>query len=130
MPFVLDGFPKNKACFEFLISFLKQHDLNATFIYFYAEDMICFERIVSRLECHTCGATFNELSKQPNISGICDGCKGNLVRRKGDDPETALYRLQEFHENIEPVIEDIKRQISVIEIDTSHAPIDYCKSFY
>jgi adenylate kinase len=129
-PFVLDGFPKNKECFDFFIAYMKQYKLKVAFMHFYADDTICFERMVSRLECHSCGATLNELFKKPEVSGICDGCNGNLVRRKGDDAETARYRLQEFHENIEPVIEEIKRQIPVIAVDTTHTPIDYCETLY
>lgn len=129
-PFVLDGFPKNIECFNFLISFLKENELSATFIHFYATDSVCFERMVSRLECHTCGATFNEISKQPIKAEICDVCKNCLVRRKGDDHKTAEYRLNEFHENIEPVIEFIKKKISVLEVDTTGKSINYCDTLY
>lgn len=127
VPFVLDGFPKNKACFEFLVMFLKKHNMQATFIHFYANDNVCFNRITSRLECHTCGATFNSISKKPVAKDVCDFCKNKLEQRKGDDAKTANYRLQEFHENIEPVIKEVKNSVDVIEIDTSCVPISNCE---
>jgi adenylate kinase len=129
-PFVLDGFPKNKAGFEFLMEFLKKHNLIATFMHFYADDKICFDRITTRLECHGCGATFNEISKKPQLEGVCDECKNSLMHRKGDDSATADYRLKEFHANIEPVIKDIKQQLSVVEVDTSTTAINYCDLLY
>ena len=129
-PFVLDGFPKNKECFDFFIKLLKHHEISSRFIHLYATDNFCFDRIVSRLECHNCCSTFNFVSKQPQKQGICDVCQNKLVQRKGDDHKTALYRLQEYHLNIEPILKQIKETYMVTEIDTSSLSMACCKKVY
>jgi adenylate kinase len=128
--FVLDGFPKNQECLDLFISFVESRDLPVEFLYFYADEETCFNRMITRLECHQCGNTFNSVSKQPKIEGICDSCQNVLVQRKGDDPQTVRYRLEDYYQNILPVIERIRDLYPVVEVNTSQLTLEESGSLY
>jgi adenylate kinase len=55
--------------------------------------------------CKTCGASYHIEDKRPLVEGVCDKCKGELVTRADDKPETVKNRLKVYHEQTEPLKE-------------------------
>ena len=56
-----------------------------------------------RRVCAACGASYHLEYKKPDVEGVCNLCKGELVQRKDDAPETVLERLKIYHEETEPL---------------------------
>ena len=67
-----------------------------------ADDVIV-ERMSGRRTCMNCSQTFHVVANPPKQEGVCDFCGGELGRRKDDEPETVLVRLQVYHRQTEPL---------------------------
>lgn len=61
------------------------------------------ERLSGRRVCGECGASYHLLYKKPQVEGVCDKCRGALVQRKDDQPQTILERLAVYHDQTEPL---------------------------
>ena len=48
-------------------------------------------------------STVQYISNKPETEGICDKCKGELIQRADDVPETIKNRLNVYHEQTEPI---------------------------
>ena len=103
---ILDGFPRTISQAEKLDEILgklgKKVDLviNLTTP---KEEII--DRMLTRRVCSNqdCKATYNVKLHPPKVEGICDKCKGELIQRADDVPETIKNRLNVYHEQTEPI---------------------------
>ena len=112
--FILDGFPRTipqaEALDEMGIIIDKVIDIE-----------VSDEKIVSRMSgrrvCKACGNSYHLEYKKPAEEGICDACKGELVQRKDDAPETVIERLRIYHEETEPLKEfyEKKGKLFIVE---------------
>ena len=72
----------------------------------YLSDEIVIERLSDRICCEKCGEPYTISSfNPPKKAGICNKCKGKLVRRPDDEPEIVKERLNSYKEKTYPVIE-------------------------
>lgn len=98
--FILDGFPRTIAQAEALdrmgIEIDKVIDIEVP-------DEKITERLSGRRVCGECGASYHLLYKKPQVEGVCDKCRGALVQRKDDQPQTILERLAVYHDQTEPL---------------------------
>ena len=118
--FILDGFPRTTAQAEALTEALDKigEKLDYAIDVEVPDDNIInrmsgrracvadeaiIERLSSRRECSKCGAPYNIISNKPETEGICDKCKGELIQRADDVPETIKNRLNVYHEQTEPI---------------------------
>ena len=60
-------------------------------------------RMSGRRVCESCGASYHVIAAPPKQDGVCDNCKGKLIRRKDDAPETVKARLEVYHKETEPL---------------------------
>ena len=88
--FILDGFPRTTAQAEALTESGVKID---KVLSLEVADEAIIERLSSRRECSKCGAPYNIISNKPETEGICDKCKGELIQRADDVPETIKNRL-------------------------------------
>ncbi|MDP2925350.1 MAG: nucleoside monophosphate kinase [Nanoarchaeota archaeon] len=102
--FILDGFPRNIAQANILDKITKINKV----IEITLNDELAIKRISSRLSCKKCGAVFNTITNPPEKENICDKCKGELYRRKDDNPEEIKKRLFIYHKETEPILEKYK----------------------
>jgi len=97
---ILDGYPRNLAQAEYLA------DLGGVDVVVHLdvarEELI--DRLTGRRECSECGETYHVDFNPPAEAGVCDDCGGDLVQRDDDAPETVETRLEEYHEQTEPVV--------------------------
>lgn len=114
--FVFDGFPRTIPQAEALdnmnINIDKVVDINV-------KDESIVERMSGRRVCPLCGASFHIEYNPPEIEGICDMCKSELIQRDDDKPETVLSRLSVYHNQTEPLITYYKNQGKLLTIDGS-----------
>ena len=112
--FILDGFPRTTAQAEALTESGVKID---KVLSLEVADEAIIERLSSRRECSKCGAPYNIISNKPETEGICDKCKGELIQRADDVPETIKNRLNVYHEQTKPLIDYYEKQGIVHTID-------------
>ncbi len=98
--FILDGFPRTIPQAEALDNM--GIGIDAALSIEVADEEIV-KRMSGRRICEKCGASYHTEFKKPEIEGVCNVCKGNLVIRKDDEPQTVLNRLNVYHEQTEPL---------------------------
>ena len=118
IPFIIDGFPRNKSGFVFLDTLLENINVknNTVFVYFIIDDTTCIQRISSRLVCFNCYNIYNTVTQPPLHAMICDQCGHALEKRLGDTQENTLKRLSYYRKTIEPLIDYAKLSYNVIAI--------------
>ena len=130
-PFIIDGFPRNNAGLDFLIILLKYWQIESEFIIinFKIDDSICMQRIRNRIVCFNCYKVYNLDNNRPKHDLTCDDCNTSLEVRTGDTEEVVKRRLLHFHNNIEPMIELLKKEFLVINF-ASNNNLNDCIAFY
>lgn len=98
--FILDGMPRTVAQAEALDAMGVEVDCVLSLE---VSDEAIEERMTGRRVCEKCGASYHVLYKTPAEEGVCDACKGALIQRKDDAPETVRDRLKVYHEQTEPL---------------------------
>jgi len=83
IPFIIDGFPRHKDGYDFLIKLFKELNIESTivFIHFIIDDFICIQRISNRLVCFNCSSIYNLNTKLPLKEMVCDKCESTLEKR-------------------------------------------------
>ena len=121
--FILDGYPRTIDQSEFLENLLwklnKKIDLVLNLVA--SEDAIV-ERLNQRRMCSKCNSLFNLSTIKPKKKDVCDNCKGKLVQRKDDEPETVRTRINVYSEETQPLIEQYKNRKLLIDVDASKKP--------
>ncbi len=115
--FILDGFPRNEAQAMF---FLERYDVDAVLL-IDVPDALVMERILARRLCSGCGLDYNLIFHRPAVLDVCDVCKGRLVARADDTPETVQGRLADYHAKTKPILDVFRRKELVIAVDGSRS---------
>lgn len=112
--FILDGFPRTVPQAEALdrmgVAIDKVIEIDV-------KDENIVKRLSGRRVCEACGASYHVDYKPTRQEGVCDICGGNTVRRKDDDPETILERLQVYHKQTEPLKGYYKQQNKLYTVE-------------
>jgi adenylate kinase len=111
--FILDGFPRNEHQAAF---FLENYDIDAAILIDVA-DQVVMQRIVNRRLCSKCGLDYNLISHHPAVAGVCDVCKGELIARADDTPESVAERLRDYHTKTKPILELFQRKELFVSVD-------------
>lgn len=99
--FVLDGFPRTVAQAEALEAMGVRID---KVVNIHVPDEKISARLGGRRVCEECGASYHTAYKPTTEEGVCNLCKGHVVLRDDDKPETVLTRLATYHEKTAPLI--------------------------
>jgi adenylate kinase len=99
--YVLDGFPRTVAQAEGLADLLRAagRELDAVVNLEVADEEIV-QRLSSRRVCEDCGT----LAATGPGGGECPSCRGNMITRVDDQPETVRRRLDVYRGQTEPVL--------------------------
>ena len=118
--FLFDGYPRTLAQAQDLDAILDEVGKKIDgVINLDIDDEILIKRITGRRLCPTCGEIFNIYFKAPAKEGICDKCGAELIQRKDDNLDSLTVRLQEYHNNTQPVIEYYDKAGLVKNIDAT-----------
>lgn len=111
--FILDGYPRS-------INQVKYLD-NITSIDFVIEIDISNREAVRRIEnrriCDKCGSAYDLKIFPPKKEGVCDKCKGNIIRRADDYPEAIKRRLIIYRSEVRPILRFYKKRKLLIKIN-------------
>lgn len=121
-PFIIDGFPRTLNQAEMLNSCFQELGVdNYKVIYMYLEYEEAKKRVLGRLICPSCGKSFHESISGliPKVSGKCDSCSSDLVKRSDDNEETFKDRFDTYINNIKPILDYYNDLNSLINIDAS-----------
>lgn len=115
--FLLDGFPRTVPQAEKLDRYLRDLKLNLDGV---VSIEISDEEIVRRLSrryvCSDCGhIIIGDNNRAPEMD--CPLCKGRIIRRQDDEPDTIRHRLKVYRENTQSLIEYYQNQDLYVRID-------------
>jgi adenylate kinase len=129
--FIIDGFPRSEASFNFLHKYLgeKKLDKDVLFVQLTASDETCAQRIEGRVVCSGCSMVYNVFLVSPKKENKCDKCYAELSRRKADSSDVVEKRLVYFHRNIQPLLAMANKFYEVREINTEK-PLEELKAEY
>jgi len=115
--FLLDGFPRTVAQAKALESLLKQENvpLSAVLNYEMPIDQIV-TRLSGRRTCAKCKAVFHLTNMPPRVKGICDHCRGELVQREDDRPESVRVRMETYEKSTRPLIDFYQKRGLLVTI--------------
>jgi adenylate kinase len=86
-------------------------------------DDAVIERVLARRLCSGCGLDYNLIHHRPSNPDECDVCGAPLIARSDDVEEAIRKRMDDFHEQTEPVVDLFRTKELVVEVD-GMAPID------
>ncbi len=98
--YILDGVPRTVAQAE---AMEKADIIFDAVVSIEISDDEIINRMSGRRVCESCGASYHVIAAPPKQDGVCDNCKGKLIRRKDDAPETVKARLEVYHKETEPL---------------------------
>lgn len=119
---LFEGFPRFISQYEALESFLqtKGDDIDVV-ISLDISEKEAVRRISSRRTCKECGSIYN-LVTNPPPDGKCR-CKGKLLQRDDDKPESIRVRFEYYKKNTKRLINFLDKKGKLIKID-GERPVD------
>ncbi len=104
--FILDGFPRTLIQADATETMLKGKGIELSkVIEIQVDDAILADRVSGRYTCANCGAGYHDTNLKPKAEGVCDRCGStHFTRRKDDNRETVVTRLQAYYKETSPLI--------------------------
>lgn len=104
--FIFDGFPRTLRQAEALDQLLTEKGLTLDrVIEITVDEDALVDRVTGRFSCDVCGEGYHEVSKPPQVEGLCDRCGSREFKRRADDnAETVRKRLEKYHSETAPVL--------------------------
>lgn len=108
--FILDGFPRTLAQARAIkdITHVLLIDIS---------DNEAVRRIANRRQCINCGMTYHLIYKPSQQDNVCDGCKSRLMQRDDDTEEALAKRLELYHQESEPLLDEYEKQNILYKIN-------------
>jgi len=114
--YLLDGFPRTIAQAEALKEIGKELNRAVKYVIdINVPESILKDRICGRRVCKVCGAPYHITNMKPKVEGICDLCGGELIQRKDDTTEALKVRLEEYHNQTEPLVKYYKSILHTVD---------------
>ncbi len=111
--FILDGFPRSIAQAEALEAMGVQIDAVLSID---VSDEKIVARMTGRRVCK-CGASYHIEYKPPIVPDICDKCSSALYIRADDKAETVITRLQNYHNQTEPLLAFYEQRGKLVRVE-------------
>ncbi len=109
---ILDGVVRTVPQAEGLTTMLAELGRKVDmFLLFDVDDDELVKRLGGRTVCDSCQTPYR--GRKPDST--CEKCRGTLVRRKDDEPESIRNRLDVYRAQTEPVIEWVKEKNLALE---------------
>ncbi len=105
---LFDGYPRNLHQLEALEDLLEeiQSEIHC-YVSLEISDEKVIGRLTSRRTCSDCGKVYNLIWQKPRQADTCDNCAGELYQRSDDRPEAITRRLEEYHSQTRPIMDEL-----------------------
>ena len=121
--FILDGYPRSLKQYTLLKDWLKVMGKKIDHVIYLAiNEEESITRITARRTCEKCDRVYNLVTNPPPAPDTCE-CGGKLIQRQDDTPEVVKKRLEIFKETTKPLIEVVKKDGILLEVN-GEQPID------
>jgi adenylate kinase len=109
--FILDGFPRtvNQAA-ELDKALAASRQKIDAIMNLEIDDGVVEKRITGRRSCPKCGAVYHLKNLRPKTEGLCDNDGTELVQRPDDSSEVVVNRLENYHQQTEPLVDYYKNK--------------------
>ncbi len=108
---ILDGFPRTINQAKELDKILEVKNV----IEIKISDEESLKRLSGRVSCSSCGQGYNLITQpKPIDEKKCDKCGGELIQRKDDTPEAIKKRIEDYHKETFPILENYKEKLITI----------------
>src|SRR3989338_6703350 len=116
---ILDGYPRTLKQAEELDVLLEKQGVQVDLVLnLFADEETIIDRITHREICSKCHTIYNTKYAPSRESGICNRCKGQLIHRTEDNPETVKVRLEVYAEKTKPLLEHYSKRCIVLGVDS------------
>lgn len=123
--FILDGTPRTLAQAIKLQELFEEQNAPLTHVFFLDLPFeIIQDRVRHRVVCDRCSRAYRMGWNGIDTNSNCPECGGMLERRKDDDPEALLKRMEEYKSKTEPLVEFYETVKLLRRIDASLSPQD------
>ncbi len=121
--FILDGLPRTawQASQLGLILGSMGRPLTAAVLLEVSHDTL-MKRLTGRLTCTGCKVTYHQELQPPKVPGTCDKCCQKLYVRPDDTAAVALSRLEQYNNEIEPIVEFYKNDNRLMQLTGEGTP--------
>lgn len=121
---LFDGYPRFVGQFLALKNWLASRGEEIDWVIFLevAESEI-IRRLSARRFCPRCLLVYNLITNPPQDDSLCDRCKMPLMQREDDRREVVENRIQEYKNNVLPLINLIQDEKFFLKVD-GEKPID------
>lgn len=120
---LFEGFPRFISQYQALEEFLKvKGDGIDTVISLDINEEEAVKRLSARRTCEKCGKVYNLTTNPPEKQGFCE-CKGKLVQRKDDRPESINLRFKYYEDNTKKLINYLDDKGILMRVDAAR-PIE------
>ncbi|MBN2589121.1 MAG: adenylate kinase [Sedimentisphaerales bacterium] len=121
--FILDGFPRTVNQAIELDKAMADAGMKIDFVLnLEVDDSIIEKRITGRRSCPKCGAVYHIENMKPKQDGICDNDETELVQRADDTAEVVAKRLDNYHQQTEPLVDYYKKNGNVYDLRSDRDP--------
>ena len=121
--FILDGFPRTVNQAIELDKAMAAAGVQIDFVLnLEVDDSIIEKRITGRRSCPKCGAVYHITNMKPKQDGICDNDGTELVQRADDTAEVVAKRLENYHQQTEPLVDYYKKNGNVYDLRSDRDP--------
>lgn len=121
--FILDGFPRTLGQAESLGALMESEGISLTAVINY--DLAPSEivaRLGGRRTCERCKSVYHETERPPKLPGVCDKCRGGLIQREDDRPESIQVRLETYVRSTAPLIDFYRRRGLLVQVEATGTP--------
>lgn len=117
---LFDGYPRDLPQLFHLLDFEHKHHRKLIGIHLKLDDKTAMERLVGRKYYKKDGRSYL-IKNDDELKLIVDQWY-EIVIREDDHPDAIRKRIDQYHRETEPIIEYLKKQDMLIEIDASQTP--------
>ena len=116
---LFDGYPRDLPQLFHLLDFEFKHHRKLVGIYLKLDEKTAIERLVNRRYYKKDNRMY--LIKNEEELELVTGQGYEIITREDDQPEAIRTRIEQYHKETEPVIEYLKKQDLLVEVDANQS---------
>jgi len=121
---LLDGFPRNTNQANLLANLASKLGVSVQVLSLEADKKELVGRFEHRYTCSQCGYVESLAASYDLTRYVCPQCHvvGTLGRRKDDEPQTVLHRLEVYERETRPLVEFYSKSLGIHRVDALMPP--------